>query len=330
MNDFLRTSPLYHRVGKVDREANVIFGCKLIQTGPVNDERPFIIDQGTLSQVLTFARMAKKGLKARFTHPNLCSDGLGRHLGRWKNFRQNGEAIFADLHLAQTSFSTPHGNLGGYVLDMAENDPESFGVSIAARIADQTKEALNAWDGSPEKTIPYRMSALNAADVVGDPAATRGGLFSIETVSDRRDVPHFVSQFLGTYFADADPRTVASQALRIISTHFGVPLTLTNSTTTKPATPQPSNTLASDVKPYLEAFGDQGYIYHAKGLSLSTCFKQELGSLNQQIEALKAENANLQAKLDAALEGREIESTRRTLADTPTGQLAGFFRGQRN
>lgn len=119
---------------------------------------------------------------------------------------------------------------------------------------------------------------------------------------------------------------MASQALRIISTYFGEPLTLTASRTTQPATPQDSSTLASDVKPFLEAFGDQGYIYHGKGLSLSECYKQELVNLNKQIKALKSENSDLKARLDSALDGLEIagppKSTRRTLADRPTGQLA--------
>ncbi|MBA2116828.1 hypothetical protein [Bremerella alba] len=308
MHDYLRALRLYSPPGRVDRDANIIFGCKIIQLGRVNDDRPFVIDQGTVQQVLTFAGMGKKGLKARFTHPNLCHDGLGRHLGRWKNFRQNGEAIYADLHISETSFSTPHGNLGAYVLDMAEDDPESFGVSIAAKLADQTKEALTGWKEGSVETIPYRMQALRAADIVGDPAATRGGLFSIETVSDRRDVPHFVSQFLATYFADADPHAVASQALRFISNHFGVPLKL-NQFQHK----QPSAEPKASLKNFTQAFGDQGYVYHGKGLSLADCYKAELSkregeasSLRQDITARDSQIVSLTSRLDSAMKAASL------------------------
>ncbi|PQO46723.1 hypothetical protein [Blastopirellula marina] len=291
MTDYFRISPLYSPVGRVDREANIIYGCKIIDAGRVNDDRPFLIDSGTLQQVLNHAEDHANGLKCRFTHPNICSDGLGRYLGRWKNFRQNGNAIYADLHLAETSFNTPHGDLGGYVLDMAEEDPEAFGVSIAAVLADEMRAALETLgDDSPE-AIPYRLKALQAADVVGDPAATRGGLFSIDSISDRRDIPHFVAQFLGTYFADADPKAVASQALRMISHHYGVPVALDTS-------PAPESHL-ENVQTYVGTFGEQGYIYYGKGMTLAQCHEAELAVKRQQIEALEAQIRLMDAETES-------------------------------
>lgn len=232
-------------------------------------------------------------MKSRFTHPNLCEDGLGRHLGRWHNFRIEGGAVYADLHIADSAFNTPHGDLGGYVLDMAEEDPEAFGVSIAAKLSPETMKALGDRAEGDTSRVPYRMQALRAADVVGDPAATRGGLFSIETISDRRDVPHFVTQFLDTYFADADPKTVASKALRMISTYYGEPLQMT---TTPPETP-----LAVQVQPYVEAFGEQGYIYHGKGLTLADAYKAESAKLSQRVEDLTAQLSTLKADHETAI-----------------------------
>lgn len=306
MTTYERTSPLYASVQRVDRKANVIYGCKVIQLGRVNDDRPFLIDQGTLTQVLTYAETQNNGVKAHFTHPDICHDGIGRYLGRWKNFRQDGNAIYADLHLAETSFDTPHGNLGGYVLDVAEEVPEAFGVSIAAKVSDKTKAAVEDWDEDSDETIPYRMKGISSADVVGDPAATRGGLFSIETISDRRDVPHFVSQFLDTYFADAEPNAVARQAVRLISSFYGVSVPTITPVASKFAKVPPAK--PEDLKQYVEAFGDQGYIYHGKGMTVAQSYKAESAKLLRQVEDLKSElskqddiASNLKMRLEAAL-----------------------------
>lgn len=224
MESYFRTSPIRSSVRRVDRNTNIIFGAKIIQLGEVNDDRPYLIDEETLSQVLAFGQSKPNGIKARFTHPNLCHDGLGRHLGRWKSFRREGDAILADLHIALSSFNTPHGNLGEYVLDMAEEDPEALGVSIASTLTEAMRRQIKGENKTPNNLIPYRMQALHAADIVGDPAATRGGLFSIESISDRRDVPHFVSQFLSTYFANANPQVMARKVVAMLSAHYGVPI----------------------------------------------------------------------------------------------------------
>ena len=119
---------------RVDRAARVIFGANMMQLGDINDDRPFTVDTKTLQQVQEFGERSRNGLKARFTHPNMSSDGMGSHLGRWKNLRIDGDKIRGDLHIADAAFRSPQGDLASYVMDLAESDPESFGVSLATSL----------------------------------------------------------------------------------------------------------------------------------------------------------------------------------------------------
>jgi hypothetical protein len=73
---------------------------------------------------------ASGGVKARFTHPGLSSDGMGRYLGRLTNAQTVGDQVFADLHFAEAATKTPDGNLADYVMTLAAEDPEAFGLSI--------------------------------------------------------------------------------------------------------------------------------------------------------------------------------------------------------
>ena len=73
-----RTGAIRQDVSKgVDTQAGVIRGARVIQLGDVNDSRPWYVDQETMSQVVKFGNQPNKGLKARFTHPNMSDDGMG-------------------------------------------------------------------------------------------------------------------------------------------------------------------------------------------------------------------------------------------------------------
>ena len=214
--DAFRSSTVTSPPARVDRVNNIIFGASIIQAGELNDgdARPWSVDSKTLSQVLALAHASRGGVKARFTHPNMSNDGMGSYLGKWQNFEidADGTTIRADLHIADAAFTSPQGDLGNYVMDMAEQDPEAFGVSIATRL--DTAD-LSAWETSLDGMSkeerkaarwPMRFSALKAGDIVDTPAATRGGLFSLET--DLRNLPAQATALLDAYFSDASPDVV--------------------------------------------------------------------------------------------------------------------------
>lgn len=209
---------------RVDRKANVIFGASLMQVGNLNDAevRPWTVDAKTLDQALALSTRSPNGLKARFTHPNMSADGMGSYLGRWKNLRIDGDTLRGDLHIADAAFTSPQGDLGNYVMDLAESDPESFGVSLATKLDQGDLQAFTAANDAKPKADrgmwPMRFQAIKAGDVVDDPAATRGGMFSLE--ADLRDLPAQATALLSTYFGDAQPDVVRGRIAAFLDRYF--------------------------------------------------------------------------------------------------------------
>ena len=202
-----RTSALRSPPGRVDRERKVIHGAKLMQLGPLNDNRPWTVDNETLQTALGFVQEPARGLMARWTHPNLSGDGLGKYLGRWQGARISGGALLADLHLAESAFNTPRGDLGTYVMDLAEEDPDAFGVSLATKLDDVMSE--DNYEG------PLRLVGVRAGDVVDDPAAT-SGFFGREA-----ELPAVFTNLLTTHFAGASKEAVVARVESFLSKYYG-------------------------------------------------------------------------------------------------------------
>lgn len=224
---------------RVDRKAKVIYGASLMQEGDVNDDRDWTVDSGTLANALDLMQQSNAGSKARFTHPNMSADGMGTFLGRWKNPRIDGDNLRADLHLAEAAFKSPNGDLGTYVMDLADEDPESFGLSLATRINNEAMKKIRlekqAADENWKGRTPLRFRAVHAADVVDDPAATRGGFFSLSEV-DNRNLPAQATALLNSYFADAEPDVVSARINGFLTTYFqSKGKSMTTATATIPA-----------------------------------------------------------------------------------------------
>ena len=130
------------------------------------------------------------GIKSRFTHPNLSGDGLGRFLGRVKNGSVRGDQVLGDLHLSRLAHNTPDGDLAEFVMGMAADEPDMFGTSIvympdvaaqgvfAAEHQDKRGRFVSP-DKNNEQQFPHaRLAELRADDVVDEPAANPGGMFS--------------------------------------------------------------------------------------------------------------------------------------------------------
>lgn len=128
------TSPSYRFTAyappaRVDREQHVIYGVSAMQAVEALGHR-LMVDAKSLEQFVTLANATAHGLKSRFTHPGLSADGLGKHLGRIRNFRVEGDKAVGDLYLSETAAKSPHGDLRAYVESLAAEDPEAFGMSV--------------------------------------------------------------------------------------------------------------------------------------------------------------------------------------------------------
>jgi hypothetical protein len=319
---------------RVDRAARVVFGCSLMEVGDLNsgDSRPWTVSDATLQQALQMAGRGNNGLKARFTHPNMSSDGMGSYLGRWRNLRIDNGKLRADLHIADAAFSSPQGDLGTYVMEMAENEPDMFGVSLATEL---DMESLATFDimkeRNPDSSRRWEMSftGIRAGDVVDEPAATRGGMFDLLTV-DNRNLPAQATALLSTYFGDAEPDVVRSRIAGFLDRYFAnkgtLPMPDETPTATEP-TEQPSTTIETPPEPakpvhldpvaepdgtpqpqvvhfgtedlgiYMSTFGDaEGARMFRDKLPFAAAMAQQFAACKGQIQDLQAENASLRAK----------------------------------
>lgn len=188
----LRAMPLRGEpVSRVDRDAHIIYGVSAAQ--PVEAlGHDMILDRKAINQIVEHGNAARNGVKSRFTHPGLSSNGLGKYLGRLRDFREEGGKAVADLHIADSAFKTPEGDLGTYVMDLAEGDPDMFGMSVVIKgqrvwtlgdgsevdIADEEGRQRKRPDNATTDKPVMRVKQLMAVDAVDEPAANRDGLFA--------------------------------------------------------------------------------------------------------------------------------------------------------
>lgn len=244
-SDMFRTEPApgMPAAGRVDRAAGKIFGAKAMQIGPLNggDSRPWKVDSVTLDQLERFVNQRNVGTKMRFAHPNMSRDGMGRHLGRAANARRvsdpDGDYTAIDITLSDAAKRSPNGDLFNHVLDLAEQTPEDFGLSLAPHI---DREAMGKMTPDDKGLVPIRLKGLSAIDVVDDPAATRGGMFSLDS-DNLADLPAQATELLDKFFADSSAEVIRARFgafLETYLTHRGdddMSTTETKPTETKPA-----------------------------------------------------------------------------------------------
>lgn len=185
----------------VDREKGIVRGAILAEDGPFKSEGRGEFDRKAIRSIVKMANEKPKGLLSRFKHPSISDDGLGKHIGRIKNvhsdtvLREAGkdaggktlmkEVLIArgDLHIDSTALDEPVGGgkpLGVYIMDLAESDPDAFGMSLVLKKKeewrlDKDKRPLKDASGNdlPPIWIP---EVLHSCDCVGEGDATNGFL----------------------------------------------------------------------------------------------------------------------------------------------------------
>lgn len=239
---FLRASIASSVVG-VDREKSILRGYVIAQEGPFKSDGRGMFNRESLEAIVSIGNAKDKGLKSRFTHPDMSSDGLGKFLGRARDLRMDkakdariGKSVAAvrgDLHFDKTSLDTPPEGgkpLGLYVMDLAESDPDALSSSIVV-VADQADQLdkdgkpLTDKEGNPLPPL-WMPTALHASDIV-DTGDAVDGLLSASI--DVEQLPLSVlwkgEQLLDAVFFD-QPREVvearlAAYVARYLSRKFG-------------------------------------------------------------------------------------------------------------
>ncbi len=196
--------------GPVDRESGIILGVSVITGNREALGHGSFIDETMVDQVVEAGNdVGKQGLKARFDHPSACFKSIGTAIGRFKNFRREGEKAVADLHLLDSAASSPEGDLRTHVLDLAEEDPDIFATSIVFQM-DEAEE-FSAED-FPEKDeedaffLPHaRLKKLMACDIVDEGAANDGLFGRPDYLAEQaekwgKENPEIVESVITNYF----------------------------------------------------------------------------------------------------------------------------------
>ena len=299
MNRYFSTSPIYAApVANIDRELGIIQGVTIARVGPAKGHGGFI-DRTFLLQIVDNAASKSAGIKARFGHPNMCSQALGTYLGRFKNYSYLSDKVHADLYLDNTARSTPNGDLFTYVLDMAEKNPDMFGASIVFEIGDSVfiKEDM---DGKEVEKEYFRLKELRATDIVDEPAATEG-LFSVDSfpaiatqfLDENPEIldlifskPDSVSEFLTNYITNSKmnlSEKIRQNFAAFLASFSVQPVDQSVQNADQPQADNTLNTLFDAVSAsYPESFTEvQGFTQLQKAESLTAFF----ASFNEQLSA---------------------------------------------
>lgn len=273
----------------------MIYGAKVIELGRVNDHRPFIVDEETLSEVVAFGNRPNNGIKVRFTHTQ---ESLGNHLGRAVNFYRRGQenCVRCDIRLVKAAKLAPF-NAYDYIISLATEDPEALGLSIAFMMDTD----VTAVDG----LLPVRIRKLYSVDFVGDPNATRGGLFSTEseesmTIEEKLEGQFEEEKKEEVAFEEAVKEDEKKDEKKVeASEEEKEEEQEEEKDEAKGEKVEQSQQPTPEFEAYIEAFGEQGAVWYLRGKPLNECFAEYLHNVNQENEALKAELSELKAQVEA-------------------------------
>lgn len=343
----------------IDREggkfgAGIIRGVSLACVGEALGHEMWL-DQITIDQITEHANAkGDTGLKCRFTHPGLSSDGMGRHLGRLFNVRTEGEKSVGDLHFAKSAHDTPDGDLAEYVMLLTEEDPKAAGLSIVfhhdfeseEEFAEQHQEdyEYEDWKGrtvqskrfkSPDERNEHnyrhvRLDELRAADIVDEPAANPDGLFDRSPLARQADV--FLSYAAGisdqkptasAFNVDGDRasqflgRWLESHGLSLVPKKELAAMAETNTPETPAAPEVTRESLLAEQKRYVDKFGaDDGVKWFSEGKSYEEALELFCDKQSTRIESLTEELSEAKEKLSSINLG-EDEPIETTPSDAP-------------
>lgn len=186
--EWLKAMPSPAKAIGVDREKKIIRGYVVAERGPFKSEGRGEFDDASLASIVQLGNANPQGLKSRFAHPTMSDDGLGKFLGRSRDLRLDGPRVRADLHLSDAAFASPAGDLGTYLMDLAESDPGALSSSLV--LTSKKEERLDAkgktiMDEAGKPLPPlWRPIRLHASDIVDDGDAVHGGLLSADALPD--------------------------------------------------------------------------------------------------------------------------------------------------
>jgi len=279
-----------------------IEGVSLITTGPAAGHG-FEIDVTTIDQVTEYA----EGLRGRWTHGDLSADGLGRHLGKWENVRPEPfqlcracnvevqeltcprckqEALLewrtvGDFAFDRSAYKLRPDGLDVpapvYLMDRAQEDPRSLGISVVARFEFEDDAAFEDEEPVRLARVASRGDLLRG-DWVADPAANPVGLHAgTDTPSE---LTEGAVQALDRIVARVGAEQAKTRALAFLARYFG------------------------------DSFREE---VHAEAALRES---EEPGTLRARVDALQQELASLKGQVQVRHEPRFTDEERRERIET--------------
>jgi hypothetical protein len=301
-------------IDNIDEHTGVIKNVVLAREG-IAKGHGVHLDSTFIAKLVELGNDIEAGVKARFGHPNMCSDALGTYIGRFKNFRVIEDKAYADLHMDEVAKKSPKGDLYSYVFGMAKSNPDMFGNSIVFRAGES-------------------IVALMASDLVDTPAATES-LFSedltaskvtefLESNPEVEEIlfnkPELIEQFLNRYEnykskKNKMEKSFTEKVVDVLKT-FGITksedtvelseeVVETEVTETEEVAEEVVAETELSTEEVVEATEHIEEKFNAEKEALTVEFEEEknhlevqLSELNEKIEALSAEIAEKDAKIE--------------------------------
>ncbi len=177
----------------VDITSRTITSVIIMNRGRIKDAREYMLDDAFAKALMRSASRHKNGVISNFGHN---WNNLGKRLGRFSNFKDDGTSIRADLSIYESADESPGlPGLGSYVLNLAQEDPEVIMSSIRFSYkyqyqlsSDGAEKKVNYWDEKSQRWIDpveadgpvlLKFDELISVDLVDEGAAT-DSLFSTE------------------------------------------------------------------------------------------------------------------------------------------------------
>lgn len=320
---------------KVDREKGIIYNVAVVTEGEAKGHG-FNVDNDFLHRTAELGNSARNGIRMRFGHPTMCSTALGTFMGRAKNFRVDGKSTRADAFLSKEAKEAPGGNLYDYVLGMAENEPDAFGLSIVFKPGKKYKRDKDGEKEygsiSPDDKVFIENESMTFVDFVDTPAANEDGLFSAfnnETmagqVSEFLDThpqvwevldsrPDILKEFLGRYKEYLEAKGKSFDVLHINESVDSKPASVGAETTKKEKNNMEDRDLFKRMKSRFgtevaaQVFEAGGDMNDAEKLSAEIKFaalENERNEFKQKAESLSEKVEELEAKLSEIVKGEE-------------------------
>lgn len=315
------------------------------------------IDTEFLSQVSTSLQAkGEQGLKSRFTHPGMSSDGLGRMLGRINNGRLEGNQVIGDLHYAQSARNTPDGDLVDYTTMLIAEDPTAAGLSIVfeedwqamiefavdhgAKVVEDPyygeyldmKDFQSPDPANTQNLIHVRLSELRAADLVDEPAANPNGMFDSMPVA--RNIDKALAFALGlenekpsSELFGVDIDRASAFVGRFLSSRGLSIVTKTNATEgQKPEAEgdkQPTREqFAAELNKFTTKFGaENGVKWFHEQKTYEEALELHCEALSAQVKAANDKAAELQSKFDSLELGEKKPVETGSVADANKGKV---------